>query len=164
MYPKCMPNVPQMYSAQPLISLSSHNTMQYVTFMWRICIPLRCYFLPGTFTHYPQIEMSLQSWQDVFSAKGLDNCTKNVKDADVARWTAGGLTPEDLPEYLDMVLEDAETRKEFASSNMMLGAKLSKAAVKTQPQVKNEAIVGLGQEEAGYGADCDDPVRPCQPG
>ena len=65
--------------------------------------------------------MSLKVWQDVFTAKGLDDCTKNVKDADVARWTAGGLTPEDLPDMLEMVLEDADTRQQFASANMMLG-------------------------------------------
>ena len=46
---------------------------------------------------------------------------------------------------LDMVLEDAETRKEFASGNMMLAAKLNQAAAKKKPEVKNEKIVGLGQ-------------------
>ena len=128
MYSKCMPNVPQMYSSCPLISLSSHNTMQYVKSIVRICAPFRCYFLSGTFTHYRKIEMSLKAWQDVFSAKGLDDCTNNVKDADVARWKEGGLTPEELPEYLDMVLEDAQTRQTFATGNMMLAAKLNKAA------------------------------------
>ena len=96
--------------------------------------------------------MSLNAWQKVFTEKGLGDCTKNVKDADVARWTAADLSLEDLPEMLDMVLQDAETRKDFASGNMMLGAKLSKAAAQTQPEVKSEAVIGLTQQEAGYGA------------
>ena len=70
----------------------------------------------------------------------------------MARWAEVGLSPEDLPDMLDMVLENTGTRQQFAVGNMMLGAKLDKAAAKTQPNVKNEAIVGLGQEEAGYGA------------
>ena len=96
--------------------------------------------------------MSLQEWQKVFTEKGLGDCTKNVKDADVARWIKGDLSLEDLPDMLDMVLEDAQTRKDFAAGNLMLAAKLSKAATKTQPEVKNEPIVGLGQQEAGYNA------------
>ena len=96
--------------------------------------------------------MSLEVWQNVFTEKGLDDCVKHVKDADVARWKEGGLSPEDLPDMLDMVLENAGTRQQFAVGNMMLGAKLDKAAAKAQPHVKNEAIVGLGQQEAGYGA------------
>ena len=86
-------------------------------------------------------QMSLKVWQDVFTAKGLDDCVKHVKDADVSRWTEGGLSPEDLPDMLEMVLENAGTRQQFAFGNMMLGAKLDKAAAKTQPQVKNEAII-----------------------
>ena len=60
----------------------------------------------------------------MFTAAGLNDCVKHVKDADVARWTAGGLSVEDLPEMLDMVLENAGTRQQFAVGNMMLGAKL----------------------------------------
>ena len=96
--------------------------------------------------------MSLQAWQDVFSAKGLGDCTKNVKEADVARWIKGDLSLADLPDMLDMVLEDAQTRKDFAAGNLMLAAKLSKAATKTQPEVKNEPVVGYTQQEAAYGA------------
>ena len=91
------------------------------------------------------------SWQDVFTAKGLEGCAKFVKKEDVTRWEEGGVTlHQELPEMLDMVLQDADTRKTFASGNMMLAAKLNQAAAKTQPEVKNEKIVGLGQEEAGY--------------
>ena len=50
--------------------------------------------------------MSLHLWQKAFSDKGLADCMKNVKDADVARWTEGGLSLEDLPEMLGMVLDD----------------------------------------------------------
>ena len=112
----------------------------------------RCYVLPGTFTHYPKIVMSLQEWQKVFTEKGLGDCTKNVKEADVARWIKGDLSLEDLPDMLDMVLEDAQTRKDFAAGNLMLAAKLNKAAVKGQPPVKTEAVVGYTQQEAAYGA------------
>ena len=40
--------------------------------------------------------MSLDAWQEVFTAKGLGDCVKHVKDADVARWKEGGLSPEEL--------------------------------------------------------------------
>ena len=96
--------------------------------------------------------MSLNEWQEVFTQKGLGDCANHVKDADVARWKEGGLTLAELPEMLEMVLEDADTRQQFAIGNMMLGAKLNKAAVKGQPQVKPEPVVGLGQQEVGYGA------------
>ena len=46
-----------------------------------------------------------------------------------------------------MVLQDAETRMQFALGNMMLAAMLNQAAAKTHPEVKNEKIVGLGQHE-----------------
>ena len=76
-FPKCTPNVhpdvPQMYSSQPLIALSSHYIMHRVKFMLRIFNPFRCYFLPGTCTHYPKLGMSLEAWQDVFTDKGLDD-------------------------------------------------------------------------------------------
>ena len=96
--------------------------------------------------------MSLQEWQKVFTEKGLDACVKHVKDKDVARWIKGDLSLEDLPEMVDMVLVDAQTRKDFVAGNLMLAAKLNIYATKTQPEVKNEPIVGIGQHEAGYNA------------
>ena len=142
-----------------MVPYSSHSfqsrptpPLQCLCFILAIYNSFRCYVLPGTFTHYLKIEMSLQEWQKVFTEKGLGDCTKNVKDADVARWIKGDLSLEDLPDMLDMVLEDAQTRKDFAAGNLMLAAKLSKATTKTQPEVKNEPIVGLGQHEAGHNA------------
>ena len=38
------------------------------------------------------------------------------------------VSPEDLPDMLDMVLQDADTRQDFATGNMMLKAKLNAAA------------------------------------
>ena len=77
---------------------------------------------------------------------------KNVKDADVARWTEGGLSLEDLPEMLGMlVLEDAEMRTVFATGNMMLAGKLNKAARLAHPPPKTEPIIGQTQQEAASG-------------
>ena len=87
--------------------------------------------------------MSLNEWQEVFTQKGLGDCANHVKDADVARWKEGGLSPEDLPDMLDMVLQDADTRQDFATGNMMLGVGIDGGVVG----------VGIDGGVVGVGAD-----------
>ena len=151
MYAKCTPDVlltPTHFTLVPL-----HNTfvcyihVENTNSVLVLFSPWYYYSLSKA-----KLEMSLRSWQKVFTEKDLGDCTKHVKEPDVARWKEGGLTLADLPEMLDMVLEDADTRQQFALGNMMLGAKLNKAAVKGQPEVKHEPVIGLGQQEAVQGA------------